>query len=207
MTLHCPAWAWDPAWLWGRCYGVQGSRCQVRMGPDLDLALQSLRSWKVSGHLSAGIRLSNLPLTHSLWAQQCACLPQPCKDKTEIALPTGNKNRNMVKQIHVFLSPCGPTPVIWTRSCFQHSATWNGNKGLSQSRKEKMQNKSSLPMMDDLWIILSFFYFLSFCFLSVRWQIAFSIHPCGYRAQVIVCVLMYAWHVRGTGFSCPDDFC
>lgn len=185
---------------------VMGSRGHVaRCGwVQISTWLCNLRSLKgLGGHLS-GIRLSNLPLTHSLWAQQCACLPQPCKDKTEIALPTGNKNRNGEANPCILYLRAGHSCHM-DRSCFQHSATWNGNKGLSQSGRKNAKQKAHFPW----WMICGLF--LSFIFLSLLFSFcpladAFSIHPCGYRAQV-VCVLVCHWHVRGDRFSChADDF-
>lgn len=59
---------------------VTGARS--RMGPDLDLALQSQVPEGLPGHLSAGIRLSK-PATYSQPVSAAVCLPstQPCKDK------------------------------------------------------------------------------------------------------------------------------
>lgn len=136
-------------------------------GSDLDLALQS--------QVPEGLRGAPLsrysafkPATYSQPVkQQCACLPQPCKDKTEIALPAGTKTE-MVKQIHVFLSPCGPLLSYGQKllPTFCH-VKWQQRP--FPVRKEKCKTKSSLPMMDDLWSI-PVFIFSPHTFLSVRYD-------------------------------------
>lgn len=159
-------WAWDPAWLWGHRHGVPGSRCQLRVGPGLDLALASQVPERSPGHLSAGIRLSNLPLTHSLWAQQCACLPQPCKDKTEIALPTGNENRNGEANPCILIS-VRATPVIWTEVASNVLPREMATNDFPSPEGKRAKQKAHFPWWMICGLFLSFI-FSPFCFLSVR---------------------------------------